>query len=157
MVMVVTWVASQKLESSTARIISMVSPSPERWWATSSEAKPGGRGHRGAEAVAVHALEDDPEQHRAPADEDGRGVEVGDRRPPLQDDAGDEPGGLDDGAGAEQAEGRRPEQLRLPGPGGEDREQRQDVDGHAHVEGLGAVEGGLVVDVGLGVGPGRRR
>ena len=47
MVMVVTWVASQKLESSTARIISMVSPSPERWWATRSEAKPE------AEATAV--------------------------------------------------------------------------------------------------------
>ncbi len=65
-----------------------------------------------------------------------------------------EPGGLHDGAGAEQAEGGRAEDLRLPGPGGEDREQRQDVDGHADVEGLGPVEGGLVVDVGLGVGPG---
>ena len=40
MVMVTTCVASQKLESSTARIISMVSPSPGRWWATMSEAKP---------------------------------------------------------------------------------------------------------------------
>jgi hypothetical protein len=40
MVMVTTWVASQKFESSTARIISMVSPVPERWCATMSEAKP---------------------------------------------------------------------------------------------------------------------
>ncbi len=40
MVMVTTWVLSQKLESSTARIISMVSPSPLKWWATMREAKP---------------------------------------------------------------------------------------------------------------------
>src|SRR5215813_15250637 len=39
-VMVTTWVASQKLESRTARIISMVSPSPVRWCATISEVNP---------------------------------------------------------------------------------------------------------------------
>ena len=47
MVMVTTWVASQKLESSTARIISMVSPDSPRCWATIREAKPK------REAVAV--------------------------------------------------------------------------------------------------------
>ncbi len=40
MVMVTTCVASQKFESRTARIISMVSPSPERWCATMSDANP---------------------------------------------------------------------------------------------------------------------
>src|SRR6266568_4275203 len=40
MVMVTTWVASQKFESRTARIISIVSPSDDRWCATRSEAKP---------------------------------------------------------------------------------------------------------------------
>ena len=46
----------------------------------------------------------------------------------------------------------------LPEPRDEDRQQRQHVDHHAHVEGLGAVEDGLVRShVGQGVGPRRRR
>ena len=40
MVMVTTCVASQKFVSSTARIISIVSPSEERWCATRRDAKP---------------------------------------------------------------------------------------------------------------------
>ena len=38
--MTTTWVASQKFESSTARIISIVSPLSERWCAITKVEKP---------------------------------------------------------------------------------------------------------------------
>ena len=147
MVMVTTWVASQKLESSTARIISMVSPSVPRWWATMQGGEARGGGHGGAEALAVHPLQDEAQDHRAPAHEDGRGVEVGHRRAALQDDARGQAQGVDDGASEEQRVGGGAQQLGLPEPGQAEDDERHEVDRQAHVEGLGAIEDDLVVRV----------
>ena len=63
-----------------------------------------GGGHDEADAVAVDPFENDPEHHRAPADEDGRGIEVGHRRPAFEDHAEDDADGVDDEAQHQQVE-----------------------------------------------------
>ena len=119
--------------------------------------EPGGRGDRGAEALPVNPLEHDPEHDRAPADEHRRGVEVRDRRAPLQDRARDEAERVDGRARDEEAEGGGPEDVAPAQPGREEDEQREDVDHHARVEGLGAVEDHLVLDLTDRLEPRRRR
>ena len=52
------------------------------------------RRHRRADRVAVENLQRHAQHDDAPADEDGGGVEVRDRRPAFQHHAGDEPGGM---------------------------------------------------------------
>ena len=46
---------------------------------------------RAADAVAVEAFEENAQQDRAPADEDGGGIEIGHGRPPFQIHARDQP------------------------------------------------------------------
>jgi hypothetical protein len=89
MVTTTTWVASQKLESSTARIISRVSPPSERWWAMRRVAKPIRPAATEPMALRIeNALEDQAQPDRAPADEEGGGIEIGDGRAAFEPHAG---------------------------------------------------------------------
>ncbi len=66
------------------------------------------RGSRAADAVAEEAFEENAEQNRTPADEDGGGIEIGHRRPAFQIHARDQTGGMNH-------EGRRAKGQRRNG------------------------------------------
>ena len=61
-----------------------------------SVTKPDERRHHAADAVAINFFQDHAQNDRAPADEDGRGIEIGHRRPAFQIHAEDQAEGVDD-------------------------------------------------------------
>ena len=73
--------------------------------------------HRGAEALPVHAFQHQSQDHRRPADEHRRGIQVGDRRPALEEDARDQAHRVHQRAGGQQRERRRLEHVRAAQPG----------------------------------------
>jgi hypothetical protein len=98
-----------------------------------------------ADAVAEEFLQEEAEQDGAPADEQGRGVKVRDRRPALKPHAGEDADGGRDPGERQQPEGGAGEFLRPLEPGDDGEEEGQHVERHAAVEGLGGVEAGLDV------------
>ena len=63
-------------------------------------------GHRQPDGVFPERFKDQPEADRAPSDKNGRAVEIGDRRAPLQPHPGDEPQRVDHEGQLHQMQGR---------------------------------------------------
>ena len=106
----------------------------------------GQRGDDAADADPVDPLQDQPQHHRPPADEDGRGVEVGHRRAAFQHHAEDQAEGVDQPGQDDQVKRRAAQRFRQIGRDreGQQRAARQDeraeVDDHRVEEGLDVVE-----------------
>ena len=106
----------------------------------------GQRGDEAADADPVDLLQDQPQHHRPPADEDGRGVKVGHRRAAFQHHAEDQAEGVDQPGQDDQVERRAAQRFGEMGATseGQQRPARQDegedVDDHRVEERLDVVE-----------------
>ena len=100
--------------------------------------KPIARRGRAADAVAEKALEKNPQQHRAPADEDRGGIKIRHRRPAFQIHPRDQARGVHDERQHEQREGVAPERFRPDQPRGAREDKDQHVEHHRAVERLQA-------------------
>ena len=70
------------------------------------------RGHGATKTEFIKALEDHAQNHRAPADENGGGVQVGDRGPPFQIHAENQGEGVHDPSQENEIKGRPAKRLR---------------------------------------------
>ena len=106
----------------------------------------GQRGDDAADADPVDPLQDQPQHHRPPANEDGRGVEVGHRRAAFQRHAEDQAEGVDQPGQNHQVERRAAQRFRQVGreregqEGAPRQDERAEVDDHGVEEGLHVVE-----------------
>ena len=73
-------------------------------------------GTGGTNAITEQALYHQPQHNRTPADEDGRRVEIGDRRPALQIHAREHAEGMHDEGQQQQQEGGLAHALGAPQP-----------------------------------------
>lgn len=103
-------------------------------------------GHGGTDAVAIEAFEEGTEEDRAPTDEDGGGVEVGDGRAVLDIHTRCESKGVEGEGEAEGPEGGVAEGLGPAEPGNANKEEDEDVKLDGDGEGFVAVEEAFEVD-----------
>ncbi len=95
--------------------------------------------------IAAVALPIPLRKKRSSKMEDGRGIEIRDRRPALQIHPRDETGGMDDESRDEQDEGITAEGLRPNEPGSAGENEDQNVENHRAVKWLQLVEDRLDV------------
>ena len=92
------------------------------------------------DASLENALQNDPHQHRPPADEDGRGIQIGDRRPALQKHSEPKAESMNDKSQDQQRDPGAAKRLGEVDPKSAAQQDGGDVDDHPFVERLGLVE-----------------
>ena len=111
-----------------------------------SVTKPGKRRHGAAEADGENAFQNDSQNDAAPADENGRRIQIRHRRPAFQPHAKHQAERMDDAAEHHQPERRAPQRLGQFGrqrerQQGDDRQQkRRHINDHGLVERLEFIE-----------------
>ncbi len=103
---------------------------------------------RAGQAARVDFFQDEAEADRAPGDEEGGGVEVGDGRAALQPHARDEAGAHEHEGEGHEIKGGATEHLGPLQPGENREQERGDEEHHAGVEGRGGLEARLGADLG---------